>query len=168
LVRSRGTEQQNSYLKEEGRTIEQLVHPSMPASRSIGFGIASTKLHLKDLLFPHDDELQVDLGSVVRYTIASLNDDVESYDDNLADAFQLAERIGFTVDRSTIPAKIPVPRRALQGPLVSGTNLSMGINCDMANVFDVASAARLAEALSPEIDVRVVPASVEETQNKAG
>jgi hypothetical protein len=168
LVRSRGTEQQNNYLKEEGRTIEQLVHPSMPASRSIGFGIASTKLHLKDLLFPHDDELQVDLGSVVQSTIASLNDDVESYDDNLADAFQLAERIGFTVDRSTIPAKIPVPRRALQGPLVSGTNLSMGINCDMANVFDIAGAARLAEALSPEIDVRVVPASVEETQNKAG
>jgi hypothetical protein len=38
----------------------------------------------------------------------------------------------------------------------------------MANVFDVAGTARLAEALSPEIDVRVVPASVAEPQNKAG
>jgi hypothetical protein len=32
----------------------------------------------------------------------------------------------------------------------------MGINCDMANVFDVAGAARLAEAVSSELNVRVV------------
>jgi hypothetical protein len=140
----------------------------MPASRSIGSGIASVKLHLKDMLFPHDDELQIDLKTVVQYTISTLNDDAESYDDNLADAFQLAERIGLTVDRSTIPAKIRVPRRALQGLRVSGPNMSMGINCDMANVFDVAGAARLAEALSSELDVRVVPAAVAEPQDKAG
>src|SRR5258705_104955 len=46
-ARSLGTEQQNIYLREEGRTIEQLIHPSMTASKSIGFGIASTKLHLR-------------------------------------------------------------------------------------------------------------------------
>jgi hypothetical protein len=168
LVRSRGTEQQNTYLKEEGRTIEQLIHPSMPASKSIGFGIASLKLHVKDLLFPHDNELQVDLRTVVQHMISTLNDDAESYDDNLADAFRLAERIGFTVDPSTIPAKRHAAPRPLQGPRVSGLNVSMGINCDMANVFDVAGAARLAEALSPELDVRVEPASVAEPQDRAG
>ena len=167
LVRSRGTEQQNTYLKEEGRTIEQLIHPSMPSSKSIGFGIASLKLHVKDLLFPHDNELQVDLRTVVQHMISTLNDDAESYDDNLADAFRLAERIGFTVDPSTIPAKRHAAPRPLQGPRVSGLNVSMGINCDMANVFDVAGAARLAEALSPELDVRVEPASVAEPQDKA-
>jgi hypothetical protein len=167
-VRSRGTEQQNNYLKEEGRTIEQLVHPSMPASRSIGFGIASTKLHLKDLLFPHDNELKVDLNTVVQSTIATLNDDADAYDDNLSEALQLAERIGFKVDPGTIPAKMHTPRRPLQGPLVAGSNVAMGINCDMANVFDVAGAARLAEALSSELDVRVAPASVAEPRNKAG
>jgi glycosyltransferase involved in cell wall biosynthesis len=168
LVRSRGTEQQNTYLKEEGRTIEQLIHPSMPASKSIGFGIASLKLHVKDLLFPHDNELQVDLRTVVQHMISTLNDDAESYDDNLADAFRLAERIGFTVDPSTIPAKRHAAPRPLQGSRVSGLNVSIGINCDMANVFDVAGAARLAEALSPELDVRVEPASVAEPQDKAG
>jgi glycosyltransferase involved in cell wall biosynthesis len=166
-ARSLGTEQQNIYLREEGKTIEQLIHPSMTASKSIGFGIASTKLHLKDLLFPHDNELKVDLSTAVQYTIATLNNDAEAYDDNLAEALQLADRIGFTVDPSTIPAKTNAPRRALQGPLVSGPNLSMGINCDMANVFDIAGAARLAEAMSSELNVRVVPASVAEPQNKA-
>jgi hypothetical protein len=71
------------------------------------------------------------------------------------------------VDPGTIPAKTHTPRRPLQGPLVSGSNVAMGINCDMANVFDVAGAARLAEAMSPELNVRVVPASVAEPQNKA-
>jgi hypothetical protein len=166
-ARSLGTEQQNIYLREEGRTIEQLIHPSMTASKSIGFGIASIKLHLKDLLFPHDNELKVDLNTVVQFTIATLNNDADAYDDNLAEALQLAERIGFKVDPGTIPAKTHTPRRPLQGPLVSGSNVAMGINCDMANVFDVAGAARLAEAMSPELNVRVVPASVAEPQNKA-
>jgi glycosyltransferase involved in cell wall biosynthesis len=166
-ARSLGTEQQNIYLREEGRTIEQLIHRSMTASKSIGFGIASTKLHLKDLLFPHDNELKVDLPSVVQFTIATLNNDADAYDDNLAEALQLAERIGFTVDPSTIPAKTHAAHRPLQGPRVSGTNVSMGINCDMANVFDIAGAARLAEAMSPELNVRVVPAAVAEPQDKA-
>jgi hypothetical protein len=44
----------------------------------------------------------------------------------------------------------------------------MGINCDLANVFDVAGAARLAEAMSSELNVRVVqPAAVAEPQSKA-
>jgi hypothetical protein len=165
-ARSLGTEQQNIYLREEGKTIEQLIHPSMTASKSIGFGIASIKLHLKDLLFPHDNELNVDLRHVVQYTLATLNHDADAYDENLAEALQLAERIGFKVDPGTIPAKMHVPRKAMQGPMVSGANVSIGINCDLANVFDIAGAARLAEALSPELSLRLnQPAAVAEPQS---
>ena len=167
-ARSLGTEQQNTYLREEGKTIEQLIHPSMPAGRSIGFGIASLKLHLKDLLFPHDNELQVDLRTVVQYTISTLNDDAESYDDNLAEALRLAERIGFTVDPRTIPAKAQKVRSHLQGPEVSGSNMVIGVNCDMANIFDVAGAARLAEAMSSDPTLRVMQsAAAVEPQGKA-
>src|SRR5712671_2388457 len=167
-ARSLGTEQQNTYLREEGRTIDQLIHPSMTVSKNLGFNIASIKLYLKDMLFPHDNELQVDLSDLVRHTLATLNDDAEAYDDNLAEVLQLAERIGFAVDPGTIPAKMHTPRRPLQGPLVAGSSVAMGINCDMANVFDVAGAARLAEALSSELHVRVAPAAVAEPQDKAG
>jgi len=155
-ARSLGTEQQNTYLREEGRTIDQLIHPSMTVSKNLGFNIASIKLYLKDMLFPHDNELQVDLSDLVRHTLATLNDDAEAYDDNLAEVLQLAERIGFAVDPGTIPAKTQAVHMTLQGPLVTGSNVAMGINCDMANVFDVAGAARLAEAVSSELNVRVV------------
>jgi glycosyltransferase involved in cell wall biosynthesis len=167
-ARSLGAEQQNIYLKEEGKTLEQLIHPSMNASKNLGFGIASLKLHLKDLLFPHDNELQIDLRHVVQYTLATLNNDAGAYDDNLAEALQLAERIGYTVDPSTIPAKTHAVPRPLQGPVVSGSNVTIGVNCDLANVFDIAGAARLAEAMSSELNVRLVqPAAVAEPQDKA-
>jgi glycosyltransferase involved in cell wall biosynthesis len=149
-ARSLGKEQQTIYLHEERTTIERLTHPSMTVSQNIGFGVASLKASLKDLLFPHDNELQVDRGAVVRSTLATLNDDPEAYDDNLAEALQLAEKIGLAIDPKTIPAKAATTssRKPLQGPAGSGINLSVGVNCNLVNVFDVAGAARLAEAMS--------------------
>jgi hypothetical protein len=97
-----------------------------------------------------------------------LNDDAESYDDNLAEASRLAERIGFTVDPRTIPAKAQKVRSHLQGPEVSGSNMVIGVNCDMANIFDVAGAARLAEAMSSDPTLRVMQsAAAAEPQGRA-
>lgn len=167
-VRAFGKEQQKVYQQEEGKTLEQLFHPSMNASANCGFIIATTKLHLKDLLFPYDRELEVDLRALVQITIADLNREPESYEDNLADAMQLAEKINFAVDPATIPAKAAPVRNPLQGPSVSGGNISIGVNCDMANVFDVAGAARLAEAISPAMNLRLVLSSTDEQERKAG
>jgi len=101
------------------------------------------------------------------YTLAKLNEEPEAYDDNLAEALRLAEKIGFKVDPRAIPAKTAARRKPLQGPKVSGSDVTIGINCDMANVFDVAGAARLAEAISSEVAVRVVqPAAVAEPKEK--
>jgi hypothetical protein len=167
-ARAFGKEQQKVYQKEEGKTLAQLFHPSLNASPNCGFIIATTKLHLKDLLFPHDAELQLDLGALVKVTIADLNREPESYEENLADALQLAERIKLTVDPATIPAKAAADRRTLQGPVVSGGNVAIGINCGMANVFDVAGAARLADAMSPELNLRLVESSTTGQERKAG
>ncbi len=155
-ARSLGKERQDAYLKEQGKTMEQLMHPSMTASRNLILALASHKLHIKDLLFPHDPELQIDLASAVRQVIATLNHDPDSYEDNLAEALQLAEKIGFKVDRGTIPARTSnSTRKAMQGPHVSGKIVTMGINCDLANVFDIAGAARLADALASEAHLSI-------------
>ena len=162
-ARSLGKERRTDYQKEEGKTLEQLAHPSMVASENVGFIVTWNKLHFKDLLFPHDNEIQVDLSILVKSTIAALNFEPEAYDDNLADALRLAEKIGFVVDPKTIPAKVDVVRKPFQGPMGSGSNLSISVNCALANVFDVAGAARLAEAMSSVANVQVArPAAVEE------
>jgi hypothetical protein len=167
-ARSLGKEQQAIYYKQEGRTAADLAHPRMVPTRNIAHGIASLKLFLKDLLFPHDNELQIDLGAVVKYAIANLNNDPEAYEDNLAETLQLAEKIGFVVDPSTIPVKTPFIRKALQGAAISGSTVRIGIDCEMAKVFDVAGAARLAEAMSAEVVLRgTEPAAVTEPARKA-
>jgi hypothetical protein len=167
-ARAFGKEQQKVYQKEEGKSLEQLFHPSINASPNCGFIIAMTKLHLKDLLFPDDRELGLDLAALVQITIADLNREPESYEDNLADALQLAEKIKFTVDPRTIPAKTPVVRQPLQGPVVTGGTVTIGVNCDIANVFDIAGAARLAEAVSPPLNLRLVEAATTGQERKAG
>jgi hypothetical protein len=167
-VGSLGKEQQSIYLKEEGKTIEEITHPSLVASRSLPICLASIKLYLKDLLFPNDPELQIDLRAVVNLAIGSLNMDVDAYDDNLGHALQLAERIGFAVDPRSIPAKAPIPRTGMQGPAISGNCVTIGIDCAMANVVNVAGAARLAEALSPQLSVRLVETAGAEPERKTG
>ena len=167
-IGSLGKEQQSIYLKEEGKTIEEITHPSLVASRSLAICLASIKLSIKDLLFPHDPELQIDLRTVVQLAIGSLNMDADAYDENLRHALQLAERIAFAVDPDSIPAKSPIIRKAMQGPAISGNSVTIGINCDMANVVNVAGAARLAEALSPELNVRLMETPAAEPERKAG
>jgi hypothetical protein len=143
-IGSLGKEQQSIYLKEEGKTIEEITHPQLVASRSLAICLASIKLCVKDLLFPHDPELQIDIRNVV----------------NLA--------IGYAVDPRSIPAKSPILRRAMQGPAISGNSVTIGVDCDLANVGNVAGAARLAEALSPELNVRLAETPVAEPERKAG
>jgi glycosyltransferase involved in cell wall biosynthesis len=169
-ARSLGQEQRTIYLKEERTTIEGMSHPSLTPSQNIGFAVASLKLFLKDLLFPHDNELQIDRRAVVSSTLATLNDDPEAYEDNLTEALQLAEKIGFAIDPRTIPAKAAAApsRKHLQGPAGSGINLTVGINCNLANIFDVAGAARLAEAMAYPAAEQVAPAAaVAEPAKKA-
>ena len=158
--RSLGKEQQEIYQKEEGKTLEQLAHPTLNASANLGFGVAMTKLHLKDLLFPHDDELRIDLSALIKHTIATLNDDPDAYDDNLADALKLADRIGFTVDPRTIPPR----RRSTENTQVRGpfqnpkSDVNIAVDCSLLNIFDVAGAAWIAEAMS-------TPALIEEVRS---
>jgi len=167
-IGSLGKEQQSIYLKEEGKTIEEITHPQLVASRSLAICLASIKLCVKDLLFPHDPELQIDIRNVVNLAIGALNMDTDAYDENLRNALQLAERIGYAVDPRSIPAKSPILRRAMQGPAISGNSVTIGVDCDLANVGNVAGAARLAEALSPELNVRLAETPVAEPERKAG
>jgi glycosyltransferase involved in cell wall biosynthesis len=149
-ARAFGKEQRETYLKEENRKLEELSHPNLIPSPNLGFAIANLKLFLKELLFSDDRDIEVDRITVVKSAIANLNFEPESYDDNLADALQLADKLGFNVDPNTIPPKLPLTTRdRYQG---AGYNqrseLSICVNCDQAKIFNVAEAACIAEAIS--------------------
>jgi glycosyltransferase involved in cell wall biosynthesis len=167
-ARTLGKELQDTYFKEIGKTRAQITHSSMPPAGHVNLDITSTKLFVKDLLFPHDNELQIDLRAAVTSVIAGLAFDADSYEENLAEALQLADRIGFVVDPKTIPPKKHHTYPTPQGPLGAGADLRVAVNCDLANVFDVAGAARLAAAISPEVRIETGQSSaVEEPIRRA-
>jgi glycosyltransferase involved in cell wall biosynthesis len=150
-ARAYGKEQRETYFRDEGKTLDALIHPSLIPSPNLEFCIANIKLHLKDVLFQDRSDIQIDLVALVKSTIRNLNHEPESYEENLADALRLADKIGYRVDRGLIPARQqPTARPRVQGPVGDAkSGLGIAVNCDQAGIFDVAAAARLAEAVSP-------------------
>jgi hypothetical protein len=154
LERSRGERRRADFLKSQGKTLDQLCHPSLIASPNFHIIMASTKLWLKECYFSDRHDLRIDLGGVVRAMIRSLNADPHAYEANLADALTLARKVGVFVDPKDIPPKIISPIAAggkrSPGPFVNERNrVCIAIDCDAARIYNVADAARFAEAVSP-------------------
>jgi glycosyltransferase involved in cell wall biosynthesis len=161
FARAFGKQQYEAALRDEGNNLEKIYHPKIVPSPNVEFAIANIKLFLKDTFFSDNDDFQVDLKAVVTSTIRRLNLEPESYDDNLADALRLADKIGLKIDPLSIPLRQSLPtRNRVQGPYNSPSGKGIAVNCDEARVYDVAGAARLAEAISPAIDLNVIQATV--------
>jgi glycosyltransferase involved in cell wall biosynthesis len=156
-ARSLGVKQREAYFADERKTLAEIMHPDLIVSPHLQFIIANCKLHCRELFFPNDPAIQVSLPVVVETMIAGLPQEPESYDENLRDALAFAEKIGYAVDKSKIPPKVPVKRGRPCGPISSQSLAgkvisSIVIDGDLANVADVAAAGRLIDALLPKLD----------------
>jgi glycosyltransferase involved in cell wall biosynthesis len=153
-ARSLGARQREIFFREERVGLQGFVHRSLVPSPNLGIVIASAKLKCKELYFPDDDALQVDLPGLVRELIVNLNHDPDAYDENLHDARALADKLGMRLEAGEIPAKLARAQRAAWGPMPNqdGEIDRICVNCDLAGVNDIAGASRLVEALMPALD----------------
>jgi len=153
-ARSLGAEQREIYFREERVGLKGFVHERLVPSPNLTILVTSAKLKCKEVYFPADDALQVDLTGVVREMISTLNHDPEAYEDNLRDAQALAGKLGMRIEPGDIPARRPRTERPLWGPIPNsdGEIDHIGVNCDIAGVHDIAAAARLVEAMMPPAD----------------
>ena len=150
-ARSLGAKQRENYFQEERARLSEIIHPSLVPSPNLNILIASVKLQCKEMFFPERSDLDVNIRDLVYSVIASLNSDPDAYDDNLAEARELAEKHGIDLAQFSIPAKGVAVRRKYSG-LVSDTSTdprSIVVNCDLAGVQDVNAAGRLCDALLP-------------------
>lgn len=153
-ARSLGGPQRQERMRQENLSLEKLTHEALVPSPNLAIIIASEKLKCRELYFRDDEKLVVNLPAVVAEMIANLNSDVDAYDDNLADLRALAEKIGVTIDPAKIPPRAQARRRAgSSGPIVGqdGTVQGVAVDCNLAGVFTIDAAARLAEAMLPPI-----------------
>lgn len=156
-ARSLGAKLREAYFADERKSLAEIMHPALIASPHLQVIIANCKLHCRELFFPDDPAFEINLRAVVDAMILGLNQEPESYDDNLADALALARKIGYDVDPAIIPKHQPVARQRFSGPfaqrsLASKVVSSLVVDGDMANVADVAAAGRLIDALLPKVN----------------
>jgi glycosyltransferase involved in cell wall biosynthesis len=147
-ARSLGSQQREEFWRYERSDTAQALHKSLISSPNTEIVVASAKLHCRDLLFPGDEGLNVDIANLVSTLVRNLNTDPDAYEDNLADARTLAAKHGLSVPAAEIPAKREADRRSSWGPImVDGKVTGVGVNCDLLGISDICGAARAAEAL---------------------
>ena len=145
-------ERRNDYLREAGKTLKELSHAALIPSVNLTIANANLKLLCKQAYCPDDPELVVDPCQVLFEVVDTLNFEPEAYDDNLADALRLAEKLNIDIS-ARIPAKQAPNRRLSQGPYGGENGIAgISVNCDQAGIFNVSDAARLAEAITQSAD----------------
>jgi glycosyltransferase involved in cell wall biosynthesis len=150
-ARAFGAERRETYLREEGKTLEDLSHPELIPSENLHIVIANTKLKCKEIYFPNRKDLSIDPRQVLFELVDNLNFEPESYDANLADALLLAKKLNVDISQK-IPPRKAISRCYFQGPFGGSNSISgVAVNCDQAGIFDIASAAKLADAMTQPI-----------------
>lgn len=151
-ARSLGAKQREQYLQEEKVKLEGMIHKDLVPSPNLQIIVANCKIKCKELLFPDDDELTVDIEMVIANIIANLNSEPEAYIENLADAQALAKKHNLVIDPAKIPQRVPIRRQLMSGPLKNGEiTTGIAVNCDLADISDIYRASRLADALMPPV-----------------
>lgn len=152
-ARSLGAKQREIYMREERLSLEGIIHKALVPSSSLAILIASAKLKCREVYFPEDKRLNVDLMAVIPELIAGLNSDVDAYDDNLVDLCALAEKLGVTLDPTKIPPRAPAVRRVGgSGPIVAEGGINgVAVDCNLAGIYTIDAAARLIEAMLPSL-----------------
>ena len=151
-ARSLGAEQREQYLREEKVKLEGMIHKDLLPSPNLQIIVANCKIRCKELLFPEDNELTVDIATVVSKIISTLNSEPEAYNENLADALELAKKHNLVIDNSKIPQCQPIKRIPFSGPIKTGNDITgVVINGDLAGISDIYAASRIADAMLPAI-----------------
>ena len=151
-ARSLGEKQREQYLIEEKVKLEGMMHETLIPSPNLQLIIANCKIRCKELLFPDDNELTVEISQVISNIVTNLNAEPEAYDDNLADAHALAKKHNLTIDPTKIPACQPVYRSPTSGLMGSKDKINgLAVNGDLADIDNIYQASRLADALMPPV-----------------
>lgn len=113
--------------------------------------VADTSLKLKELYFPDDTDIQLDIKGLLNLIASRINRDTEQYETTLEEIKNIAEKHKIDISEISIPPKNTNKREPYQGPIFSanGSLNTLVINCEQLGVSDVAHAATVCQALLP-------------------
>jgi len=155
FFRSRGAGRREIYYLDEGKTVGQLLHPSLVPTVNLEMNLADAQLRAKEILFPDDARYKVDYGSMIHAMAQAINRDPDSYDETLADIRAAAQRFSVDLDVVPIPPKASITPAPLQGLLgIPEGRPTLAVNAPEAGVRTAAQAARLAASVLPVLTIQ--------------
>ncbi|HLO47853.1 MAG TPA: glycosyltransferase family 2 protein [Kamptonema sp.] len=143
----------NDFLKDAKKDTSNFLHKSLIPSTNTCMHIADVQLRTKELFFPEDEELQFDILNTLKLIAINLNKDPGSYDNQVQELEQLAKKHGILISQINIPEKETNKKTSLQG-LLRHTDESyiLAINGNQAGMSNVAEAAKITQAVLPNLD----------------
>ena len=148
------------YMKEYKTDILSEMHPSLIPSTNQEISVADVLFRTKELYFPENKEIELDIQQTMNLIASRINRDIETYDQTLGEITAIAQKHGLSISALNIPPKAYNQPEPYQGPIFNKdySTTTLVINCEQVGISNVAQAAKLAQGILPKIDfLRVNP-----------
>jgi glycosyltransferase involved in cell wall biosynthesis len=125
--------------------------------------VADVQLQAKDIFFPDDDEISLNIKAYIKTITDSINRDTSIYEVMKDYIIGLAHKYDIDISTITIPEKAKeFYGQKFQGIAfdAQGRPGHLRVNCEQAGIFNVADAAKLAQSILPDYSkLQVIEAS---------
>ncbi|BAQ65666.1 CmcI family methyltransferase [Geminocystis sp. NIES-3709] len=134
---------------------KQYIHPKLIECSNIIIGIGSDFLYAKDLFFPDDEEIKLNIEYIIQRMISHLNSNPSQYNVERKYIQQLADKWQVNLSKYTFPdlknitKKVTSEEIKIYEGLIKNqeTIIRLIINCRKFNIVDVSQAVILASAI---------------------
>lgn len=146
------------YIKEYKTDILAEIHPSLIPSTNQEICVADILFRTKELYFPENKEIEVDIKQTLNLIASRINRDIGTYDQTLGEITAIAQKHGISISALNIPPKAYNQPQPYQGPIFNKdySTTTLVINCEQVGISNVAQAAKLAQGILPKIDFLIV------------
>ncbi|AFZ14226.1 glycosyl transferase family 2 [Crinalium epipsammum PCC 9333] len=148
------SEPMQKFSEEFKKNVNELIHESLVPVPNLVLTETTERILTKELFFPEDHELKIDIITLLNCMAANINRDLGKYDVNLQAIEDLAEKYQVPISEINIPPKLVQDPKAYQGPVFNSNGLLdlLLINCEQAGISNVAQAAMLARGILQGLD----------------
>jgi len=140
------------FIQDAKKDVLRELHPDLIPSANQEVIVADCQLCAKANFFPDDEEISLNIPSLLRLMASRINRDPGGYDRVHQEIVTLAEKHAISLAEIAIPERLSFEPQPFQGPVydADGKLSTLVIDCARANCNDVAMAAQLARSILPD------------------
>jgi glycosyltransferase involved in cell wall biosynthesis len=158
---SLNSEPLKDVIKDEKKDGRSIFHHSLVPTTNGEIGAAHLQLRTKELFFPNNTEIDVNIENLLNFVAGCINRDPGTYEKTLKDIEAIAQKHGISVATLNIPDKLTnlnTDLEAYQGLIYTsdGVARQLIINCEQVGISNVAQAVKLAHGILPRMESLVV------------